>query len=335
MTTIKNLTIVDTHIDNVSIRIECIDTNTQFRFYNLITSYIKVNKIVAILEDNLYNNQNYRIDNLYSEQTTIGKIGRGYYKIDHPFYQQDIWYININLFGLKRYHNKIDTKSESLLWHLIALLNFNNIPHILTQIDIAHDVENSLDNLLVFYNRKSPHTLYYQLGDYDSENKRIQLYDETYEIEKNINSRLKRKRIKSGTLYNKRKKEFEKFNRDIGFELSRFEVTLGKQFFVKNKFCITSFMRILNTYSFVSFDTIEHKQAFINAFNMAKDSRQRNKVITNFNNVMIYFEPNIKYIADFLRKLDTMTFNTKNELVSAPEETYIYAMSKFNRYKNF
>jgi hypothetical protein len=172
------------------------------------------------------------------------------------------------------------------------------------------------------------------LGD-DINGKKIQEYDGTYNIERHKNSRIKRNRVKSGTLYNKRKKELDKTKKDIGFDLSRFEVTFGKQFFIKNKFCISSFIKILGTYSFVSFDTVTNKQSFIHEFNLAKDSRQRNRVREKFTNHMICYVANISTISDFLRTLDTITFDVFGNFVSTPKECYLYGMSKFNRYKKF
>ena len=225
---------VDTYIDTVGLRCECFNSFERDRIFDGLLSFIKEKKIVGIEYDKKRSTKYYQITKLQNYNSILATISKGYFEYGNKRYKNEYYYININFYGLKRHNTIKDDASRLLIKSISAYLNTNDIYFRITELDVAMDIESQLENILVVKPRRSANVEYFQLGDKDKDGNKIQKDEGTYYIEKFSSNKQRKNAMNRAYLYDKRAKELEKFKKDIGFELTRFEVKLQKRYFVKN-----------------------------------------------------------------------------------------------------
>lgn len=322
---------VETYIDTLSIRCECDNKKQQEGLFNALMDCLIERKIVGIRYDEEQSGKYYQITKLQHGNTKLATIAKGYYINDTSF-NPEYYYINISFYGLKRYNKVKDDASLLLVRTITAFLNTYNIDFKLTELDIAMDIPSPINNILAVCVRRSPNIQYYQLGDIDSDGKKIQKDGGTYYMENQSSSKQKKSAMSRAYLYNKRQKELTKYTRDIGFDLTRFELKLQKRWFVKNEFGTISIYKALGKYAVLEFTNIKQKKLLIQKLNSATTSRQRKKAIddaTKSKNVFLHTQK-MNNVGSFLREIATIKFDNKEEFVFTKHEDYLECMSKLN-----
>ena len=324
---------VDTYIDTVGLR--CVNNSKEERDYlfNTIVDFISKTKMVGVAYDKKRSTKYYQITNFQSGNTNLGTIAKGYYENSTNGYNMDYYYININFYGLKRYHETKDDASKLLVRTIAAFLNTNTIYFGLTELDIAMDIRSKINKILAVCIKRSANVEYFELGDIDEDGNAIQENEGTYNIEKFESFKSKKNAMSGAYLYDKRKKELEKFNHDIGLELTRFEVKLQKRYFVKNEYGTGVMYKTLDKYAVLEFEDIKQKEILIQKYNNAKSRKQRTIVIDealSTSNATL-LRPRMDKVGNFLRELDTVKFDANGAFIYTKQEDYLYCRSKFNR----
>jgi len=139
------------------------------------------------------------------------------------------------------------------------------------------DITSKIENILAVCTKRTANISYFQLGDKDGNT--IQKNDGTYYIEKFNTHKQKRNAMSRAYIYDKRKKELDKFKRDIGFNLTRFELKLQKRFFVKNEYSGSVMDKALQKYTVLFFEDMLQKRLFIQTYNEATTRKKRKNVI--------------------------------------------------------
>ena len=322
----------NTYIDTLGIRCECDNKEQRDILSNALINCLKGKCVVGVEYDKKHSNQYYQITKLQYGKTKLGTIAKGHYINDTSFVP-DYYYININFYGLKRYNAVKDEASLLLIRTITAFLNTHNIGFRLTELDIAMDIESKLNNILAVYTNKSPNVNYYQLGDIDKNKNIIQENKGTYYIENFKSFKQKKNAMSRAYLYDKRQKELSKYGRDIGFEITRFEVKLQKRWFVKNEFGITPIYKALRKYTVLEFEDIEKKEQLIKKLNSVKESRQRKRLIDDAiaNNNAVLHTHKMNNVGNLLREIATIKFNCKGEFIFIKHEDYLEGRSKLKR----
>ena len=323
---------VNTYIDTLGIRCECDNRNQRDSLFNTLIDFLIETNIVGIKYNKEASSKYYQITELLYGNTKLATIAKGYYINDTSF-DPDYYYINIGFYGLKRYSTIKDEASRLLVRTITAFFNTYNIDFRLIELDVAMDIKSTIDNILVVCVRRSPKVNYYQLGDINENGENIQKYEKTYYIEKYKSSKQRKNAMSRAYLYDKRLKEMTKYHKNIGFDLTRFEVKLQKRWFVKNEFGFTPIYKTLSKYTVLEFKNLQHKEQLIKRLNSAKTSKQRRKAIDEAieNNSAIPLKQTMNLVGQILREIDTIKLNSKGEFVFTKHEDYLESMSKFNR----
>ena len=325
---------IDTYIDTLGLRCVCYSEYDRNSLFNKIITFITERHIVGILYDTKNSNSYYQITKLQFANSTLATISKGYFQqTSESGYRAEYYYININFYGLMRYSRIKDDASRLLIQTISAYLNTNKIYFRLTELDIAMDIKSKPKNILAVCTKPTAHISYFQLGDKDKNGNTIQKNDGTYYIEKFDTHKQKKNAMSRAYIYDKRKKELDKFKRDIGFNLTRFELKLQKRFFVKNKYSGSVMDKALQKYTVLYFKDIEQKKLFIHRYNSATTSKKRKEVVSavrESNNALV-LTPKLNNVYSFLREIDSITFDTQGNFKYVKHEDYLYGLSKFNR----
>jgi len=327
---INNIT--NTYIDTLGIRCVCDNKEQRESLSNVLFDFLKEKKIVAIRYNKERSNEYYQITDLLYGNTKLATIAKGYYQNDNNLLNPDYYYVNMNFYGLKRYNNFKDKASFLLVKTITAFLNKYNIDFRLTELDIAMDIETKIENVLTVCVSRSPNVNYYPLGDIDANGNTIQKDDGIYYIEK-LSKKQKKNTMSRAYLYDKRKKELDKFKREIGFDLTRFELKLQKRYFVKNEYTGSSLYKAMGKYTVLYFKDMRQKELFIKNYNNTNNSRQRKRVVKKLldNNNAVVLTPRLNNVYHLLREIDSSTFDSKGDFKYVKHEDYLYCLSKFNR----
>lgn len=323
---------VETHIDTLGIRCECDNKEQRDSLSNALIDFLKEKNIVGIKYDEEQSSKYYQITKLQYSNTKLATIAKGYYVNDTSF-DSDYYYINISFYGLKRYSKIKDEASLLLVRTITAFLNTYNIDFRLTELDIAMDILSPIHNILAVCVRRSPNIDYFQLGETNANGMKIQKDEGSYYIEKYQSKKQEKNAMSRAYLYDKRRKELLKYKRDIGFELTRFEVKFQKRWFVKNEFGVMPIYKALQKYAVLEFKDYEQKKQLIEKLNTTKKARQRRKLIDDAieSNNAIFLNQQMNNVGNFLREIDTIKFNGKGEFVFTKHKDYLECMSKLNR----
>jgi len=316
---------VNTYIDTLGIRCVCDGKYQRDSLFNMLVDFLIERKIIGTSYNKKRSTKYYQITDLLHGNTKLATIAKGCYK--------SYYYININFYGLKRYNEKKDKASMFLVRTIVAFLNTYNIDFRLTELDIAMDIECKIDNILVVCTTRTPNVLYHQLGDTDAKSENIQEHKGTYNIEKFESFKKQKGAMSRAYFYDKRLKEKTKYHKDIGFNLTRFEVKLQTGFFVKNEFGFIPIYKILQKYAVLEFEDIKQKEHLIQKLNNITTSKQRRKAIDYAiaNNYTTPLTQKMNLVGKFLREIDTIKFDTQGRFIFTKHEEYLECMSKFNR----
>jgi len=324
---------VNTYIDTLGIRCVCDGIYQRTSLFKTLINFLRARNIVGIKYNKERSTKYYQITELLHGNTKIASIDRGYYQNDNNSFNPDYYYINISFYGLKRYSKIKDEASLLLVRTITAFLNTYNIDFKLIELDIAMDVQAPIDNILAVCVRRSPNIEYYQLGDSYSNGETIQEDIGTYYMEYFESFKQKNNAMNRAYLYDKRFKELSKYNKDIGFDLTRFEVKLQKRFFVKNTSGFIPIYKALNKYTVLEFEDIKQKEQLIQKLNSVTTSKQRRKAIDDIieNNNAILLHQKMILVGSLLRELDTIKLNTQGDFVLQKHKNNLESMSKFYR----
>lgn len=323
---------INTYIDTLGIRCECDNREQRDSLFNALMDCLMERKIVGIKYDKQHSSKYYQITKLQYGNTTLATIAKGYFQKDTHF-DSDYFYINISFYGLKRYNKTKDDASLLLVRTITAFLNTYNIDFRLIELDVAMDIRASIDKYLAVCISRSPNIEYFQLGEINANGEKIQKDEGSYYMEKYQSAKQEKNAMSRAYLYDKRRKELFKYKRDIGFELTRFEVKFQKRWFVKNEFGVMPIYKALQKYVVLELEDSKQKEQLIEKLNSAKKAKQRRKLIDDAiesNNALLHTQK-MNNVGSFLREIDTIKFDAKGEFVFTKHEDYLECMSKLNR----
>jgi len=324
--------IANTYIDTLGIRCECDNKKQREGLFNALIDFLLERKIVGIKYNKKRSSEYYQVTDLLYGNTKLATIAKGYYQNENNRFNPDYYYVNINLYGLKRYNKIKDDASLHLIRNITAFLNTYNINFRLIELDIAMDIQSSINKYLAVCVNRSPNIDYFQAGETNANGEKIQKEEGSYYIENYQSHKKKKNAMSRAYLYDKRRKELKKYKRDIGFELTRFEVKFQKRWFVKNEFGVIPIYKALQKYAVLEFKNSEQKKQLIEKLNSAKKGKQRRKHIDDAikNNNAILHTQKMNNVGSFLREIDTIKFDAKGEFIFTKHENYLESMSKFN-----
>jgi len=323
---------VNTYIDTLGIRCECDNREQRDNLFDAIIDCLIERKTVGIKYDEKHSSKYYQITKLQHGNTTLATIAKGYYINDTSF-DSDYFYINISFYGLKRYNKIKDDASLLLVRTITAFLNTYNIDFRLIELDVAMDIQAAIDKYLAVCVNRSPNIDYFQLGETNANGEKIQKDEGSYYVENYQSKKQEKNAMSRAYLYDKRRKELIKYKRDIGFELTRFEMKFQKRWFVKNEFGTIPIYKALQKYAVLEFKDNEQKEQLIEKLNSTKKAKQRRKLIDDAieNNNALLHTQKMNNVGSFLRDIATIKFDSKGEFVFTKHEDYLEYMSKLNR----
>lgn len=318
---------LDGYVDSINLSIDFVDKSYRDEVYKNIINYIKNKDLVGIQYDKKKSNSYFQITKLISSNTTIATLTK---KAFTPYFVTQ-FRITIGFHGLHRYNKKVDDKSKLLLQNIAAYLNAKDIHFVITQFDICTDIPCPIEELVVMcVNRKSSKK-YHPLGTYDEDGNKIQTHDTTYEVEKFKSKESRDNVMKRAYLYDKRIKEIDKANNDIGFDLTRFEMKLQNRFFLKNEVSANSFLQELKDYKILYFEDIKQKDEFIKQYNKVNTNKHRDQLVDDISKTTPEIRINMLNISDFIRMVDTIRSDSRGGFIVTRSEDYLYGISKFNK----
>ena len=174
-------------------------------------------------------------------RTKILELTSGAYK---DLYKRTIYYITVEIAGLKQYH-KNDKIAHDCLIRLVAYLNTNQIGFEYTGIDIAVDMECPFRYVYAFCNKKAAGVKYYKVYE-------RQPYPTSHYVEKYNHTH--HNVMKRSYLYDKSIKE-----EDLCYNITRFELKLQSNFFNKHPFMVGVLEKELDRYHILCFPTLQEK----------------------------------------------------------------------------
>lgn len=217
-----------------------------------------------------------------------------------------LYYIRIRFAGLKSHNFDYDRSAFNCLMSICAFLNTTGTPFKLTELDIAMDLFDSFDNVLVACTRKASYVPYNPLGFKQFFNGVPTSYIEDYSEPKQ-----RRDAVMRSYLYDKTAK-----NRLL-FSITRFELKLQNRFFINNGFNLTSITSALDKYHVMYFRNKREKQHMINKYNSYKNVTSREIQRLGFDNHRVY--PNITVVEEFLRQIESSYVDFYGDVVVPPK----------------
>lgn len=278
----------ETHIDTVTVQIDCDDSIMQKIILDDLRHYIST---FGLYTDSKDVNKNKPTDiikikySLYANKTTLLTISIGTFRTIINGYSVIRYYIAVKFAGLKSYNDAADRLSNNILVLVCAYLNTNQIVFKLTELDIAIDAKVSFEHMLVLCTKKSPKTNYWRVGD-------PQAYENQTTYVEKIEVNKRNKAILRSYLYDKSLKE------GLSYNLTRFEVKLQSAFFNKYGFDINPIQNALHRYHVMYFEDTEVKHSKIEAYNNYQNPQKREIRRLGFEAYRLH--PNMAYIASFI-----------------------------------
>lgn len=278
----------ETHIDTITVQIDCDDSIIQKMILNDLLYYISTFGLYADSKD-VYKNKPTDIVkieySLYANKTTLLTINTGTFRTMVNGYAVTRYYISVKFAGLKSYNDAADRLSNDILAFVCAYLNTRGIRFKFTELDVAIDTKVSFEHMLAVCTKKSPKTNYWRVGE-------PQTYENQTTYIENIEESKRNKAILRSYLYDKRLKE------GLPYNITRFEIKLQSAFFNKYGFDITPIQNALHRYHVMYFEDIEIKNSKIDAYNNYKNPQRREIRRLGFEAYRLY--PNMAYIASFI-----------------------------------
>lgn len=282
-----------TQIDTIAIQINCATDSIQRDTVEGLIEFLQIHLNSYIVTETYSAGAVPKVEHkLYCNNRTVFSIQTGF--------SHRVFYIKIIFAGLSTYDPIVDTTSLDHLWVVMGYINTFKLPYNFAELDIAIDIPHVyLEQLLAFCSSHTAGTKYNGLGEVQHH------YDgETYYIEIVTNEYMA---IKRAYLYDKRIKEFNKHNFDIGYEVQRFEVKLQSKYFNKYGLDINHIEHTLSKYHLLYFDNPVDKQYIIDRYNSYAKVTQREIGRMELEQFRLY--PDMEYINMFLYHLQTITLD--------------------------
>ncbi|MFA5462300.1 MAG: hypothetical protein WC274_09510 [Sulfurimonas sp.] len=273
------------NIDTLKLQIDFINSSDQREVMDrlaraLHTTYpfLKVNYNTNPIPNGAYTHT------VNTGRTTILELTSGAYK---DIYRRTIYFITIEIAGLKQYHRN-DKIAHDCLIRLVAYLNTHEIRFEYTGIDIAVDMFCPFEYVYAFCNKKAPRVNYYKVYE-------RQPYPTSHYIEKY--DRTHNKVMKRAKVYYKSAKD-----KYINYPITRFELKLQSSFFNRYPYEWGMLQNELNRYHILYFPTLDEKDAALSLYAQHEDTiRRRDLHRLGLDRYRIY--PDTSDVEDFLDSL--------------------------------
>lgn len=234
-------------IDNIQLQVKVWEAEKQRAIVN------GIKKALSSTFSSLYGFETYKKKSLsiytfYTAGTQIVELKTGSFLSGHHSDKKRylIYYISIEIAGLKRYDAKIDKLSVYSLARVAAYLNTKMIAFEINSLDVYVDMQHPFALTYTFCNKKASGVKYYHIYE-------PQPYASTIYIEKYDHTH--KRVMKRAYLYDKSIKE-----KNINRSITRFELKLQPRFFSKfNNFFWSELRDELDRYHILFFNTIEEK----------------------------------------------------------------------------
>jgi len=162
-----------------------------------------------------------------------------------------IYYISVEMAGMKRYHSTLDSISYNCLLRIAAYLNTNIIPFDIASLDICVDMRCQFIYTYAFCNKRSSGVNCYKVGEQ-------QPYANTHYIEKYNHTH--NYVMKRAYLYDK------SFKEGLDYFVTRFELKLQSRFFSRDNYFYAPIIESLYKYHILYFPTLEEKDAALSLY---------------------------------------------------------------------
>ena len=204
---------------------------------------------------------------------------------------RDVYYVSIGFYGLKRYHES-DIAALQCLLSLCMFFNTNSINFRITQLDICHDINCPMDNVLALLNKRAPNVHYFQ-PDTAQENGKIKRIE-------NIPPYYYNKASVRVYTYDKRDR-----NNWIDQDLTRFEIKLQSNFFKGLDKPLPAIRKAIDKYTFMYFKNLKMREIVLARY---KEQWNSNKLdISKLDANRYIVEIDIDYVSEFLEMLFTIS----------------------------
>jgi hypothetical protein len=286
----------ETHIDTVTVQIDCDDSVMQQMLLKELLGYINTFGLYTGSKDV---NENKATDiikveyALYANNSTLLTINTGSFRTIINARYVIKYYVSVKLAGLKSYNEDSDRQSNDILMLLCAYLNSNQIVFKFAELDVAIDANIPFEHMVAVCTKKTPKTNYWEFGE-----QKVYENQTTY-IEKIEKSKLNKAILRS-YVYDKSLKE------GLPYNMTRFEIKLQSAFFNKYGFDINPIQNALNRYHVMYFEDIGLKNSKIDAYNHYQKPQKREIQRLGFEEYRLY--PNVDYIASFIDYLLNIYF---------------------------
>ncbi len=261
-----------TMIDTVGVRIECDSSIEQREILDKLLNYISSNHPFYINhKDNIINHITGRFTReyfIYGSSKLLASITTMSFQVDKKR-SKTVYFIKIVWAGLKKYNEFTDRLSLLSMLSICSYLNGELRYNLkLCELDIAQDINEYSENILVLPINRVPNVNYYRPDE-------EQPFAETTYIEK-IN--IKRKKHLSLRSYVYPKHEREGLDDEV---ITRFEVALKTAFF-SNKSTdfheiLASVQKALNRYAVLRISNFDERNSIVQEYNGIIDSDIKNK----------------------------------------------------------
>lgn len=149
----------ETHIDTVTVQIDCDDSVMQKMVLNDLLSFINTFGLYTGSK-NIYENKPTDIVkieySLYANKATLFAINTGSLRTVLNGFAVIKYYVSVKFAGLKSYDDAADQLSNDILILICAYLNTNQIVFKFTELDVAIDTKVSFEHMLAVCTKKSP-----------------------------------------------------------------------------------------------------------------------------------------------------------------------------------
>jgi len=277
-------------IDSIQLQVEVLEGDKQRAIAN------GIKKALSSTFSSLYGFETYKKKNLsiytfFTAATRIMELKTGIYLSGHykDKKRYPIYYISIEMAGLKSYDAQADELSFDCLVRVVAYLNTHVIRFNINSLDVYVDMQCPFAFTYAFCNKKASGVKYYDVYE-------PQPYTSTIYIEKYDHTH--KRVMKRAYLYDKSLKE-----RNMNRSITRFELRLQPRFFSRfNHFLWSELRDELDRYHILCFPTLEEKHmALLQYAQYAPLIRRRNLYRLGLDRYRII--PNISGVENFLFEL--------------------------------
>jgi len=301
----------ETHVDTVTVQIDCDDSFMQQMLLKELLGYINTFGLYTGSKDV---NENKATDiikveyALYANNSTLLTINTSSFRTIINGRYVIKYYVSVKFAGLKSYNEDADRQSNDILTLLCAYLNSNQIVFKFAELDVAIDANIPFEHMVAVCTKKSPKTNYWDFYEQ-------QVYEnQTTYLEKIEKSKLNKAILRS-YVYDKSLKE------GLPYNITRFEIKLQSAFFNKYGFDINPIQNVLNRYHVMYFEDLGLKNSKIDAYNNYQKPQKREIQRLGFEEYRLH--PNIEYIESFIDYLLNIYFHPDFGIVYIPQASTI------------